>query len=296
MKASTKRGLGKGLGALLSPVVQEVKSDESVLEVKLSEISANPYQPRQEFDPDKLKELAESIRQFGVVQPVVLRKVSKGYELVSGERRCRASKLAGKKTVPGVIREYTNQEMSEIALVENLQRDDLNPLEEAIAYKKLTEEFKYTQEKLADRLGKSRPAVANMMRLLQLPPAVQRFLRDRKLTPGQVRPLLTIQDEKIQTALAIRIVDEGLSARQVEEMMKRRPSVASPTKEEDVHVADMEDQISSALGTKVSIKAKRSGNGTIEISYYSLDDLERLLEIFLESQKKKSPAKKPFVL
>lgn len=297
MKNNPKRGLGRGLSALLPSAIQEVKPGEIVEMIKLSEISPNPYQPRQHFDPDKLKELADSIKQFGVLQPVVLRKSKDGYELVSGERRCRASKLAGKKDVSAVVRDYQDKEMSEIALVENLQRDDLNPIEEAIAYKKLAEEFKYTQEKLADRMGRSRPAVANTLRLLQLPTSVQRFLGDRKLTPGQVRPLLAIQDEKAQTALAIRIVEEGLSARQVEDMMKKKISKSTTkTRSADIHETDMQERIARALGTKVTLKAGKAGKGSIEIEYYSLDDLERLLEIFTNEKKAASIGKKKFVL
>lgn len=298
MKGSSKKGgLGRGLGALLPSAVQEVKPGESVEKIKLNEISPNPYQPRQHFDKEKLEELAESIRQFGVVQPVVLRKTKKGYELVSGERRCRASKLAGEKTVPAVVREYDDQEMSEIALVENLQRDDLNPIEEAGAYRKLLEDFNYTQEKLAERLGKSRPAVANTMRLLQLPSSVQRFLADRRLTPGQVRPLLAIQDEKAQTALAVRIVEEGLSARQVEDLMKRKPQPKEKNAHAlDVYEADLENKIAQALGTKVTLKAGKAGKGVVEIEYYSLDDLDRLLEIFTQKKKGGSEGKKKFAL
>ena len=298
MKTNAKRGLGRGLGALLPSAVQEVKPGETVEKINLSEVIPNPYQPRQNFDPEKLKELADSIKEFGVLQPVILRKIEEGYEIVSGERRCRASKLAGQKTVPGVVREYDDRQMGEIALVENLQRDDLNPIEEAAAYKKLAEEFEYTQEKLADRMGKSRPAVANILRLLQLSPSVQRFLADRKLTPGQVRPLLAIQDEKAQTALAIRIVEEGLSARQVEDLMKKRTEY-KPKKimTADVHEVDLQEKIASALGTKVILKAKKAGKGSIEIEYYSLEDLERLFEIFTQPKKNSgSGDKKVFVL
>ena len=297
MKNNPKRGLGRGLGALLPSAIQEIKPGEVLEMIKLDQITANPYQPRQHFDPDKLKELADSIKQFGVLQPVVLRKTKKGYELVSGERRCRASKLAGKKTISAVVRDYVDKEMSEIALVENLQRDDLNPIEEAVAYKKLAEEFNYTQEKLADRMGKSRPGVANILRLLQLPASVQRFLADRKLTPGQVRPLLAIQDEKAQTALALRIVEEGLSARQVEDLMKRKSNKApQKARMADIHEADLQEKIARALGTKVTLKAGKSGKGSIEIEYYSLEDLERLLEIFTPKKKETTGTKKKFVL
>ena len=297
MKSSGKKGLGRGLGALLPSAIQEVRPGESVEKIQIAQIVPNRYQPRQHFDTDKLKELADSIKHFGVLQPVVLRKLEEGYELVSGERRCRASTLAGEKTVPAVVRDYTDKQMSEIALVENLQRDDLNPIEEAVAYKRLSEEFEYTQEQLAERMGKSRPAVANTLRLLQLAPSVQRFLIDRKLTPGQVRPLLAIQDEKAQTAIAIRIADEGLSARSVEELMKKKPlnKVAQPV-EREVHEADLEDRISKALGTKAKLKVGKAGKGSIEIEYYSLEDLERLLEIFSGSVDQKVSMGKKFVL
>ena len=297
MKSKTKRGLGRGLEALLPPVVQEVKPGEMIENIEIGKIVPNPYQPRLTFNPEKLAELADSIKQFGILQPVVLRKVGKGYELVSGERRCRAAHKAGLKVVPAVVRSYDDLEMSEIALVENLQRDDLNPMEEAAAYKKLAETFDYTQEKLADRLGKSRPAVANTMRLLQLAPSVQRFLADRKLTPGQVRPLPALQDPKAQVALAVRIVEEGLSARQVEDLMKKRPKIGTTAKPAaDVHVTEYQERIASILGTKVTLKPSKAGKGTLEIEYYSLDDLERLVEIFGSEKKKTTGPRKPFVL
>ena len=193
MKSSGKKGLGRGLGALLPSAIQEVRPGESVEKIQIAQIVPNRYQPRQHFDPDKLKELADSIKHFGVLQPVVLRKLEEGYELVSGERRCRASTLAGEKTVPAVVRDYTDKQMSEIALVENLQRDDLNPIEEAVAYKRLSEEFEYTQEQLAERMGKSRPAVANTLRLelvdlANIPPAAAAFIG--ALTAGLLASLL----------------------------------------------------------------------------------------------------------
>ena len=278
---SEKRRLGKGLGALI-PEVLTASSDTN--EISLDLIKPNPYQPRQIFDEGKLDELAASIREHGILQAVLLSPAGEeeGYFLVAGERRCRAAKIAGLTTVPAVIKPLDRKVMLEIALIENLQREDLNPVEEATAYQRLMQEFSYTQEELARRIGRSRPAIANSIRLLSLPENILKYLAGGEITPGQVRPLLTISDPQLQQQAAAEIIAEGLSAREAEKIATRinarekkdygkdRVPVQDP-----LHV-ELQLQIQRSLGTKVRLKEGKAG-GTIEIYYYSEDDLERLI-------------------
>lgn len=278
---SEKRRLGKGLGALI-PDVFDGSADTN--EIDLDKIRQNPYQPRQNFDQEKLDELAQSIREHGVLQAVVVCPAvsEEGYYLVAGERRCRAARLAGLKSIPAVIKNYDHKAMLEIALIENLQREDLNPVEEALAYQRLMKDYSYTQEELAQRLGKSRSAVANCVRLLSLPESILTLLSQGRITAGQARPLLSLPDQKLQEEAALRIVEHGLTARDAEKLSdrsgKNRKSGRERKQEtpEDPVQTELQLQMQRRLGTKVKIKPGKSG-GTIEIFYYGDDDLERLI-------------------
>ncbi len=278
---SEKRRLGKGLGALI-PEVLTASSDTS--EISLDLIKPNPYQPRQVFDDDKLGELAASIREHGILQAVLLSPAGEdeGYFLVAGERRCRAARMAGLTAVPAVIKPLDRKSMLEIALIENLQREDLNPVEEATAYQRLMQEFSYTQEELARRIGRSRPAISNSIRLLSLPENILEYLAGGDITPGQVRPLLTISDPQLQQQAAAEIIAEGLSAREAEKIAtrinareKKDNGKDGITMQDPLHV-ELQLQIQRSLGTKVRLKEGKTG-GMIEIYYYSEDDLERLI-------------------
>lgn len=278
-----KRRLGKGLGALIPDALA---SSAETSEIRLDLIKPNPFQPRRAFSDEKLKELASSIKEHGVLQAVVVSPSGEGdhYMLVAGERRCRAARMAGLDTVPAVVKTIDKNTMLEIALIENLQREDLNPVEEAFAYKKLMQDFSYTQEELARRIGRSRPSIANSIRLLALPDAILSLLAAGELTPGQVRPLLAIRDENQQYAAARQIIDEGFSAREAEKLVaeinteKKKTEKKEPQAEaaQDPLSAEIQTQIQRALGTKVKLKTGKQG-GTIEIYYYSEDDLERLV-------------------
>lgn len=296
----SKRGLGRGLDALFGPsnTGKEIESHEPVAEIAIREIVPNQHQPRRDFDEEALAELAQSIRQHGIIQPVVVRKTLNGYELVAGERRWRASQLAGLKQLPAVVREYTDAEMMEIALVENLQRQNLNVIEEAIAFRRLIEEFGLTQEEVAQKIGRSRSMIANIVRLLNLQPEVQEFVSRGTLTMGQARPLLAIESPEIQVELANQIIEEDLSARDVEELVRRaaakRPvKKAEPKPEENDEVSqffmnEIEDRLKLLLGTQVKIKPGKN-KSKIEIEYYSNEDLERIMDML---SKRQEPAAK----
>ncbi|MBQ8417920.1 MAG: ParB/RepB/Spo0J family partition protein [Phascolarctobacterium sp.] len=310
---SKKAGLGKGLGAIFvenpTPVVAKPEVKEIVegtpQEVAVKDIVANPYQPRKVFDEEKLQELAASIKEYGVVQPLVVRKKGKKFELVAGERRLRASKLVGLKQVPVVIREYDETEMMEIALIENIQRHDLNPIEEAQGIKRLMEECKLTQEQVAIKVGRSRTAVANILRLLNLAQGVQNLISENKLTMGQAKQIATLRSEEEQISVAQSAVEQGWTARTTEEVVREllegkkvkvvREMVKTifdkPAKEEkkvekkaeptaDLYHKDFESKLVELLGTKVKVnpKADAKKGGTIEIEYYSPEDLERIYE------------------
>ena len=280
---SDKRRLGKGLGALI-PDAFDTNSDVEKSEIALEKIRPNPYQPRENFDQEKLEELAQSIREHGVLQAIVVCPTGSDadYYLVAGERRCRAAKLAGLKSIPAIVRSYDNKAMLEIALIENLQREDLNPVEEAAAYRQLMKDYNYTQEDLAQRLGKSRPAIANSVRLLALPKKILDLIARGKLTAGQARPLLAITDQLKQEEFAQKIVEEGLTARDAEKLSERTEKKNRTSMEnkqvasEDPLTSELQLQIQRRLGTKVRIKPAKSG-GTIEIHYYGEEDLERLI-------------------
>ncbi|MBY0086770.1 ParB/RepB/Spo0J family partition protein [Brevibacillus sp. M2.1A] len=274
------RGLGKGLNALITSNL--IEEGEQVKEVSINEIRPNPYQPRKEFEQSAIEELAQSIKEHGIIQPLIVRKSIKGYELVAGERRLRAAKVAGLKEVPVVVKAYTDQQLMEIALIENLQRENLNPLEEAEAYDKLISHHDYTQEQLAQKIGKSRPHVANMLRLLQLPEKIRKMVSAAELSMGHSRALLGVTDKKVQQQLANDVVEKGLSVRQLEELVKqlnvsRETKKKKPAKNEPVLI-EMEERLRSRFGTSVKIK-KGTKRGKIEIDFYSQEDLERIIEM-----------------
>lgn len=277
---SEKRRLGKGLGALIPEVMVGTAETN---EIPLDQIKPNPFQPRQSFNEERLQELAFSIKEHGILQAVVVSPTGEGsYYLVAGERRCRAARIAGLNSVPAVVKSFDRKTMLEIALIENLQREDLNPVEEAQAYKRLMQEYNYTQEELARRIGRSRPSIANSIRLLSLPEKILELLVSGEITAGQVRPLLVISDPGQQQAVASQIVKEGLSAREAERIAAKLSLQAGGKKDEDrdviqdpLHV-ELQTQIQRSLGTKVRFKQGKNG-GTIEIFYYSDEDLERLV-------------------
>lgn len=284
-----KRRLGRGLGAL----IPEIAGGGSALqEIELEKIRPNPHQPRIRFDQEKLHELAESIRAHGVVQPVLVAPAGEEYVLVAGERRYRAAKLAGLSTIPAVARELDRSTMLQIALIENLQREDLNPVEEASAYRQLIEQFNFTQEELAHRLGKSRSAIANTMRLLSLPAEVKEALARGEISAGQARPLLRLPEEGSQRELAQQIIREGLTARAVEKLAARwgketapaatpKPKTAPPNSG-ILYRQDAQERLQRYLGTRVRLQARKNG-GTIEVDFFGDEDLERLIGLILAS-------------
>ncbi len=282
MASSTNRGLGKGLGALLSQADQLSEDVQSaVVELKITDISPNSDQPRKFFDQQKLEELAASIRENGIIQPIIVCKGQSGYRIVAGERRWRASRLAGLKVIPAIIRELTELQVLQHALIENIQRQDLNPLEEAHALERLIREHNLTQEKLSTVVGRSRPAIANTLRLLNLSEPVRQMLISEAITAGHARALLAIPDPIEQKKLADHVTEKGLSVRETEKLVKRwqkpRPL---PVKQDDAYllsIRQVEDRLKSSLGTKVKLR-DRQGRGSIVIDYYSNDDLSRLLD------------------
>ena len=287
-------GLGKGLGALLKN--REITpAKDQVQKIAASEIQANRYQPRQSFDEEALEDLSESIRQYGILQPLIVRRLpGKGYELIAGERRLRAARKAGLEKVPALVREYNDAEISEIALIENIQRENLNIIEEAEAYAFLMKNFRLTQEMLAKKVGRSRPHIANSLRLLELAEEIQDKLVAGDLLMGQARPLLALKDKALQVRAAEHILEEHLSSRQAEELVRRllddpayldaRESGAEDEPEEvqeasqDAFYQDAAGRLNEYLGTKVRIRPGKK-KSRIEIEFYSEDDLERLLEL-----------------
>ena len=294
-----KKGLGKGLDSLIpdnksmksatSEKTVESKEDAAaksgVQVMKINEVEPNRDQPRKNFDEDALLELSDSIKQFGVLQPLLVRKRKDYYEIIAGERRWRAAKLAGVKEVPVIEKEYTDQEILEIGLIENIQRENLNPIEEAIAYKRLLEEFKLKQDEVAERVSKSRTAVTNSMRLLKLSDKVQQMIIDDMISTGHARALLAIDDPELQYTLANKIFDEKLSVRETEKLVKEIKNPKKPKEKKLVANSfiyqDLEEKMKSVFGTKVSIASKGKGKGKIEIEYYSDDELEHLLDMMM---------------
>lgn len=286
------KGLGRGLDAMIPPTVKssakevtkvEVESSSSETLVKITKVEPNREQPRKNFDEDALIELSESIKQHGLIQPIVVQDRKDHYEIIAGERRWRAAKLAGLKEVPVIIKNLTEQEIVELSLIENIQREDLNPIEEAQAYKKLMTEFHLKQDELAEKVSKSRTAVTNSMRLLKLCDNVQRMVIDEKLSTGHARALLAIEDEETQYSIAEQIFDQKLSVRDVEKLVKNlnKPPKEKKTNETKIDFIydDITEKLKSELGTKVSIVAKEDGSGKIEIDFYSHEELDRILDI-----------------
>jgi ParB family chromosome partitioning protein len=289
-------GLGKGLDSLIPEGVMELtasgRSSEEKADtmLKISLIEPNRDQPRKVFEEEPLLELAESIKQFGIIQPLVVTKKDNYYEIIAGERRWRAAKLAGLKEVPVIIKEYTDQEIMEISLIENIQREDLNAIEEAQAYQKLLKEFHLTQEDVAKRVSKSRTAITNTMRLLKLDEKIQNMVIENEISSGHARALLAIEDKEVQHQAAQRIVSEQLSVRETEQMVRdllnpeekaseEKKPVKKQLESELTAYREAEDKLKSILGTKVIIQKKDNNKGKIEIEYYSVEDLDRIIEL-----------------
>lgn len=288
------RGLGKGLDSLIPNAVGNVKEkkDENSKEakqlesiVKISMVEPNKEQPRKNFDEDALQELADSIKQFGLIQPILVQDRKDHYEIIAGERRWRAAKIAGLKEVPVIIRDYTEQEIVEISLIENIQREDLNPIEEAQAFKRLLNEFNLKQDEVAERVSKSRAAVTNSIRLLKLCDEVQQMVIEDMISTGHARAILSIEDPAQQYAMAQKIFDEKISVREVEKIIK---NLNKPIKEKkkaidsslEVIYQDVEEKLKQSLQTKVTISPKEDGSGKIEIEFFSHEELDRLLDRF----------------
>ena len=289
--AVNKRGLGKGLDTMIPPVKNEKKSEKGdpakgpETLVNITKVEPNREQPRKNFDEDALLELSESIKQYGLLQPILVQDRKDYYEIIAGERRWRAAKLAGLKQVPVIIKNLTDQEIVEISLIENIQRENLNPIEEAIAYKRLLTEFNLKQDEVAERVSKSRTAVTNSMRLLKLSDDVQRMVIDEMITTGHARALLGVEDPAEQYNLAQRIFDEKLSVREVEKIVKNMGKPVKTKKEKVVDKSmqviydDISEKLKTQLGTKVNIVPKEDGSGKIEIEFYSHDELDRILDL-----------------
>ena len=297
-----KSGLGKGLDALIpagnkkAPVkketepviIEKIVEKKGVETLKITEVEPNREQPRKNFNEDALLELSDSIKQYGVIQPLIVQKKGDHYEIIAGERRWRAAKMAGIKEIPVIIKDYSDQQIMEISLIENIQREDLNPIEEAMAYKNLMEEFHLKQDEIAEKVSKSRTAVTNSMRLLKLDKRVQQMMIDDMISAGHARTLITIEDPDVQYNIATKIFDEKLSVRETEKMVKllQKPEVKKE-KAEKVNsfiYKDIEEKIKAILGTKVTVDHKSNNKGRISIEYYSNDELERIL-FLLESIK-----------
>lgn len=300
--AVKRNGLGKGLDSLIpnktvkttekqanktqKEKVKVEKSGETI--VKITQVEPNSEQPRKDFDEDALLELADSIKQFGVLQPLLVQKKNDYYEIIAGERRWRAAKLAGLKEVPVLVREYTEQEVVEISLIENIQRENLNPIEEAIAYKRLLKEFHLKQDEIAERVSKSRTAVTNSMRLLKLNSKVQQMVIDDMISTGHARALLALEDEEQQYTIANKIFDEKLSVRETEKLIKRLKNPKKTAKKEKIEhtfiYENLEEKMKGIMGTKVNVNPKSNGKGKIEIEYYSEEELERIFDLIMSIQ------------
>lgn len=294
---AVKKGLGKGLGNLIpdsdkpaeaktkvvEKVVEKIVKEPAEVVLKINEVEPNREQPRQNFDEDALIELAESIKRYGIIEPLLVKKEDNYYKIVAGERRWRAAKIAGLKEVPVVIKDYSNQEIMEVALIENIQREDLNPIEEAQAYQSLIREYNLKQDEVAERVSKSRAAITNAMRLLKLDERVQQMVIEDMISSGHARTLLGIEDSEQQYNLAMEVFDKKLSVRETEKLVKsyNNPSKITEKKlpENDFIYRDMEEQLKTSVGTKIVIKNKDKNKGKIEIEYYSQDDFERIVSL-----------------
>ncbi len=308
MAVKKKSGLGKGLDALIAPssakngdkkdraeektnevivekIIEKVVEKPGEIKVKIDEIEPNRQQPRQHFDEDSLLELADSIKQFGVIQPLILQKNGDFYSIIAGERRWRASRLAGLKEVPAIIKDYSPEETMAIALIENIQREDLNPIEEATAYQRLIEEFGLKQDEAAEKVSKSRTAITNSMRLLKLDDRVKQMIIDDMISSGHGRALLSIEDNELQYTTAMQIFDNKMSVRETEKLVKsivnKKEKKDEPAISNQIQLIykQIEDKMKSILGTKVSISSKNNKKGKIEIEYYSKEELERIYDL-----------------
>lgn len=290
--ALRKSGLGKGLDLLIPEQIIESKIENSSqvkaedTKINISQIEPNRSQPRVNFDEDALLELAESIKQFGILQPIIVHKKGDNYEIIAGERRWRAAKIAGLKEVPVIVKNLTEREIVEISLIENIQREALNPIEEAKAYKRLLEEFELKQDEVAERVSKSRTAVTNSMRLLKLNDKVQQMIINEMISTGHARAILGIEDDQLQYNIANRVFDEKLSVRDVEKIVKslknQKPDKVKTTNTQDsVFFQALEDKIAAKLGTKVKIVTKENQKGKIEIEFYSNDELDRITDMIM---------------
>lgn len=290
-----KRGLGKGLDAMIPAKVSSTKKETKIKEesvvtegqvvnVNITKVEPNRNQPRKTFDEDKLLELADSIKQMGIINPLIVQDRKDHYEIIGGERRWRAAKKAGIKEVPVIIKNLTEQEIAEVALIDNIQREDINPIEEALAFKKLIDEFGYTQDIVAEKVSKSRVTITNSLRLLKLCERVREMVIEGQLSTGHARALISVEDAALQTELAQKVFDEKLSVRETEKLVKNlgktpKPKKVSKTNESlDVIYADVAEKCKQALGTKVEISNKSDGVGKIEIEFYSNDDLEKIID------------------
>ena len=301
--AVKRGGLGKGLDSLIpdmnvggastpktevkTKIVEKVVEKPVEVKVKLSKIEPNKEQPRKNFDEDALIELSESIKQHGVLQPILVQERKGYYEIIAGERRWRAAKLAGLKEVPVIIKKFTEQQIVEISLIENIQRENLNPIEEAIAYKRLLTEFNLKQDEVAERVSKSRTAVTNSMRLLKLEERVQQMVIEGKISTGHARALLGIEDAEIQYQAACKVFDEKLSVREVEKLVKSMNTPKREVKKPEINQViydDMSEKLKQIMGTKVSILPKNNEKGKIEIEYYSSEELERIIDLFMNTK------------
>ncbi|MDK2821114.1 MAG: ParB family transcriptional regulator, chromosome partitioning protein [Clostridia bacterium] len=287
-----KRGLGRGLDALIPKVeVKENKNDNKIINLDIDQIITGHHQPRQDFDEEKLQELAQSIRVHGVIQPIVVKPIGdNSYEIVAGERRWRASKKAGLDSIPAIIKEIDERETAEIALIENLQREDLNPIEEAEAYRELINKYKLKQDEIAKRVGKSRPVIANALRLLNLPTEVKTLLKNNQISQGHARLLLSLQNSDQQRLITNKIIKEKLSVRDTEKAIKKllksqkethKDKKEKPSKKDDLEIKFFEDQLQQSLSTKVKLRHNKK-NGKIEIYYFGYEDLERILSILIK--------------
>ena len=292
--AGKKNALGKGLANLFSEEAIEEEKEVVVKEVivkepsdtmlKITEVEPNRNQPRKNFDEDLLQELADSIKQYGIIQPLIVQKRDDYYEIIAGERRWRAAKIAGLKEVPVIIKDYTDREIVEIALIENIQRADLNPIEEAQAYQRLIKEYNLKQDEVAEKVSKSRATITNSMRLLKLDDRVKQMLIDEMITSGHARALLGIEDKELQYTIAMRVFDEKMSVRDIEKIIK---DMSKPTSEKKTEIDEavilayknLEDKIKNIIGSKVVIKNKDNNKGKIEIDFYSQEELERLVDM-----------------
>jgi len=300
-----KKGLGKGLNALIAhaevPASEAVRADEEIFEIEISRVAPNPGQPRKRFEENQIEELAESISTFGIIQPLIVKKQGEGYEIVAGERRWRAAQHANLKRVPVIIREYSDLQTLEIALIENVQRADLNPIEEANCYKRLNDEFELTQEQISKKVGKSRSHISNSIRLLRLDPKIQAYLADGRLTPGHGKAILAIENKEIQNYFARQMVEDELSVREAEEFVRK---YGTPMTEEEKKAilesggdsaqkkaaekkyVHYQMELRGLLSTRVNIRDNRTGSsgGKIEINYFSEDDLQRIVDLIKTSR------------